>query len=121
MLEEEAEERLANRPKTSLDQIYKHWRCDTKSCTNYGHLCWVDFADNKHYPFDTGDAKHWVKAIWIDCASVEHPSDNLRISLVRKANSKIKTNSNVSNATSSHGNIYNHMYFNMPSPSGFYH
>jgi hypothetical protein len=116
-LEEEAEERLANRPKTSLDEIYKRWKCDSKSCKNYGHYCWIDITDDKHYTFDAGDASRWAKSI-PDYATVERPSDRLRTQLIRKANTK--HDSSIKNTTSSHGNIHNHMHFNVPSPTQYF-
>lgn len=106
-------ERLANRPKTSLEEIYKRWKCDLKSCKNYGHYCWIDNADDKHYAFDSSDASRWTKAI-PEHASIDRPSDNLRAHLVRKDGKR--RNVNVQNTTSSHGNIHNH--FNLALPSG---
>jgi hypothetical protein len=117
-LEEEAEERLANRPKLSLDEIYKRWACNLKSCKNYGHHCWVDVADDKHYAFDAGDAGRWAKSI-PDFATIERPSERLRTQLIRKANAK-QRDSNIQNTTSSHCNIHNHMHFNMPSPAQYF-
>lgn len=116
-LEEEAEERLSNRPKTKLDEIYKRWKCELKSCTNFQRYCWVDIADEKHYPLTSTDASRWAKAI-PDFATVEQPSERLRSMLFRKAAGNRPRDSNVQTTTSSHGNI--HMHFNMASPSQYF-
>jgi hypothetical protein len=113
-MEEEAAERTANRPKTALDEIYKRWLCVLLSCKNYQKHCWVDPADSKHYSFDTQHARRWVNAIPV-YATIEHPSEALRMVLVRKANDNKRKQTHVQNATSSHGNTNN--YFNIAMPN----
>jgi hypothetical protein len=100
-----------------LDEIYKRWKCDLKSCKNYGHYCWVDDADSKHYTFDSGDASRWAKSI-PDHASIDRPSDRLRTHLMRKDAGK-RRDSNTQTTTSSHGNIHNHFNFSLPSTTPY--
>src|SRR5437667_465186 len=94
-----------NRNLQSIPSRDKRWKCDLKSCKNYGHDCWVDDADSKHYTFDSGDASHWAKSI-PDHASIDRPSDRLRTHLMRKDAGK-RHDSNTQTTTSSHGNIHN--------------
>lgn len=100
-----------------LDEIYKRWKCESKSCKNYQKHCWVDPADDKHYSFDTQHARRWAKAIpgW---ATVEHPSENLRGQLVRKEHDLNKRDTATQNSTSSHGNTNNYFNFTMPTMPG---
>jgi len=117
-LEEEAMDRLASRPKTALNDILQRWKCHTKSCMNYDHHCWVDIADNKHYPFDSGDASRWAKAI-PEYESLEHPSDRLRAQLIRKVAKGKDSANKVQSTSSGHGSTVNNFTFTMPNPGQY--
>ena len=120
-LEEEAIDRLASRPKTALNEILERWKCRTKSCINYDHHCWVDIADDKHYPFDSGDASRWAKTI-PEFASLERPSDRLRAQLIRKSALKAKGRSSIERdqmTSSTHGSTVNNFTFTMPTPAQY--
>ena len=112
-LEEKIERRLVNRLKTSLDEIYKCWKYDSKSCKNYDHYYWIDIIDDKYYIFDAEDANRWIKSI-LDYVIIEHSSNRLRIQLVRKVNIK-QHDSNIQNTIFNHDNIHNHMHFDILS------
>ena len=86
-LKEEIEKRLVNKSKILLNEIYKCWKYDSKSCKNYDHYYWIDIIDNKYYIFNAENASRWVKSI-PDYVIVECPSDRLQTQLVRKVNIK---------------------------------
>ena len=117
-LEEEARERLFSKPRTALNDLFERWKCRSKACKNYDLHCWVDVAENKHYPFDSGDASRWVKSI-PEHASLERPSDRLRAQLVCKAASKGR-NSSVHSTGSTNGGTVNHFNITLPTPIGRY-
>ena len=52
---------MDDRPKTKLDELYKHWKCGLTTCKNFGYYCWVDNANDKHYIITTSNASRWVK------------------------------------------------------------
>ena len=112
-------DRLANRPKTALNEILQHWKYRTKACANYDHHCWVDIADDRHYPFDSGDASRWAKTI-PEFVSLERPSDRLRAQLIRKAASKVKGRWDLQTTpNSNHGSTVNNFTFTMPTPAQY--
>ena len=108
---------MADRPKTKLDELYKHWKCDLKACMNYGYYCWVDSANDKHYTITTGNASHWVKAI-PEFASIDRPSDQLHMHFMQQA-SQNKKKSNIQTTTSSHGNTINNFHLALPSSTPY--
>jgi len=116
-LEEEARERLSSKPRTALNDLLERWKCREKACKNYDLYCWVDIADNKHYPFNSGDASRWIKTI-PEHASLERPSDRLRAQLIRKAASKGR-NSNVHTTSSSNGGTVNNFNITLPTPGPY--
>jgi hypothetical protein len=69
---------MAERGPTSTVEIYKHWKCDTTSCTNYGYHCFIDKADGKHYKLDATNVTRWGKAIKAGNASIDRPTNALR-------------------------------------------
>jgi hypothetical protein len=76
----------------------------------------VDAADGKHYAITASDASRWVKAI-PKYASIEHPTDNLRIAFIKRANS-MRPETSITTSTSSQGNIHQHFNLGFPYGSG---
>ena len=55
------QDRESNAPKHYLSEIQKTWRCELKSCRNYGYTCLI--VERRHYTINVNDLRQWNTAI----------------------------------------------------------
>lgn len=93
-------------------EVYKYWKCTSKTCSNHSFHCFVDKADGKHYHLNANDIARCAKAINSQKATLDRPSDRLRGVLMRRE-ARSTSSTNITNAsTPMQGNVLNHFNFN---------
>jgi hypothetical protein len=117
-LEEEAEERNAQRSPSYLEAFYTKWLCKKKGCKNFPNGGYCYFVDPEtHIEFDLMDTNSWDRAIWKGDATLDTLTTALLTSMTKK-NYRLTTaqsfsrRSEVTGATPSFSTTnHNHFYF----------
>ena len=82
-MQEEADERNAQRSPSNLDAIYSKWKCEGKECKNYEKgYCYIH--ETKHVEFDLVDANAWDRSIKKEEATVDAPTSAIIMSMMKK-------------------------------------
>ena len=65
------EERNKNRPVHYFTQLQQHWRCELRSCHNFGWTCLI--YNNRHYKLDSNQLKIWSSEILAGTTTIHTP------------------------------------------------
>lgn len=93
-----------------MREIYNQWKCTSLACINHDFFCFVDETDGKHYPLNATDTARWSKAIKRGNASLNRPTERLRLKWIRSV--KIATNIH-NTSTPTQGSIHNNFNINL--------